>query len=294
MESFVIVRGNQRVVEVTAEIDGIIRKKTLRAAFQLEEDVPIGLFRNNRGLKEDDFFELQDGWNGAEYELRWEEERRSRVARPADQAFAERPMSPYYPSLPPDPAPTPEAFSKWMFYLHDHLGQATAICVHPRYFVSFRHGSHLQLKLGETLKMYTADKEVDEQVGMHVSVVKVNEELDFILLKSEFNVVERGPSIARAQESEPFTLAGFGNEHGRLSYLPGTIHSVRDTYFEGDGKQLGPFILGTSPSSRGDSGGGIWGSRGLIGSNFGCTTMPLQYHHLAISEAATHLSGISI
>lgn len=33
-------------------------------------------------------------------------------------------------------------------------------------------------------------------------------------------------------------------------------------------------------------GGGIWGSRGLIGMNVACTTMPLKFHHLAISEAA--------
>lgn len=116
-------------------------------------------------------------------------------------------------------------------------------------------------------------------------------------------------------------MAGFGNEQGSLSYLPGAIHSVRDFYstFEGDVRQMGPFILGTSRSSGGDSGkndnlfdqydyisvlyctclsnkfdliknkllgGGIWGSRGLIGMNVACTTMPLKFHHLAISEAA--------
>jgi hypothetical protein len=33
-------------------------------------------------------------------------------------------------------------------------------------------------------------------------------------------------------------------------------------------------------------GGGIWGSRGLIGMNVACTTMPSKSHHSAISEAA--------
>lgn len=33
-------------------------------------------------------------------------------------------------------------------------------------------------------------------------------------------------------------------------------------------------------------GGGIWGSRGLIGMNIACTTMPPKVHYSAISEAA--------
>ncbi|KAI6199313.1 hypothetical protein M3Y96_00613600 [Aphelenchoides besseyi] len=128
-------------------------------------------------------------------------------------------------------------------------------------------------KIGDKLKIYKVEKESNEQVGIDVCVVKVNEALDFVLLKSESNVAEHGPSVARARESESFTLAGFDNTQGSLSYLPGTIHS-------------GPFILGTHRSSRGDSGGDIWGSRGLIGMNVACTTMPLQFHRLAISEAA--------
>lgn len=109
----------------------------------------------------------------------------------------------------------------------------------------------------------------------------------------------------RAEESEAFVLAGFGNEKQSLSYLPGTIHSLCDYYStfktsEGNDISMGPFILGTSRSSRGDSGknnsvlliknktlgGGCWSARGLIGINVACTTMPSQYHHLAISEAA--------
>ncbi|CAD6199428.1 unnamed protein product [Caenorhabditis auriculariae] len=300
MESFVIVRGYQRVVEVTAEVDGIISKKTLRAAFQLEEDVPIGLFRNNRGLKcrEDDYFELQDGWNGAEYELRWEQERRSRPATPAGQDRArsrpstsmdqnKRPISPYYPALSPEPAPSSEAFIQWMFYLHDQLhGKATTICVHPHFFVTFRHGTHQKFNLNDTMKMYRAQEEVGEENGIEVSVANINEPLDFVLLKSQFDVVKLGPPIDHPRESEPFTLVGFGNDRGYISYLPGAIHYVRDYSFHNDDRRMGPFILGSCASSRGDSGAGIWGSRGLLGMNFGCTMMPPTLHHDAITEAA--------
>lgn len=40
------------------------------------------------------------------------------------------------------------------------------------------------------MKMYSAEKEVNEQTGVNVFVVKINEALDFVLLKSEFDVVE--------------------------------------------------------------------------------------------------------
>lgn len=92
--------------------------------------------------------------------------------------------------MPPDPASTSEAFIKWMFFLQDQMGKATTICVHPRFFVTFRHGTHLQLKLGDALTMYSAEKEANEQVGIDVCVVNVNEKLNFVLLKSKSDVVE--------------------------------------------------------------------------------------------------------
>lgn len=92
--------------------------------------------------------------------------------------------------VPPDPAPMAEVFVKWMFFLHDQCGKATTICVHPRFFVTFRHGTHLQFKIGDKLTIYSAEKEVNEQAGIDVCVVNVNEALDFVLLKSKSDVVE--------------------------------------------------------------------------------------------------------
>lgn len=157
-----------------------------------------------------------------------------------------------YPALLPEPAPMAEAFSRWAFFLNDEHGKAAAICLHPRYFVSFRHGSHLKFNLGDTMQIYPENGRRDEKDGISVTVVEIEESLDFLLLNSEKKVVEHGPPIARAEKSEPFTMSGYGNDHGSLSHLSGVIHSVCDTYFEGEGRQLGPFILGTSGSSRGE------------------------------------------
>ncbi|KAI6215458.1 hypothetical protein M3Y94_00387200 [Aphelenchoides besseyi] len=150
-----------------------------------------------------------------------------------------RSINSYYPALVPDPAPSFETYTKWLYSLNEHNIKTNVICVHPRFFVTFRHGSHKNLNIGN-------------KYGIKVSVAQIHETFDFILLKSESDVVDRGPSIAQAQQSEPFTLAGFGNQHGSVSYLPGSIHSVNDFYVNSDGNALtmGPFILGTSGNSK--------------------------------------------
>ena len=104
-----VIGNGQKIVEVAAEPTGVINEETLRRAFLLEADVVIGLFRNGRALRlvfnnnivsliiflnlnkkfryADSFFYLQDNWVGAEFELIWEEARRSRPATPIDQSI---------------------------------------------------------------------------------------------------------------------------------------------------------------------------------------------------------------
>ena len=104
-----MIGNGQKIVEVAAEPTGVINEETLRRAFLLEADVVIGLFRNGRALRlvfnnnivsliiflnlnkkfryADSFFYLQDNWVGAEFELIWEEARRSRPATPIDQSI---------------------------------------------------------------------------------------------------------------------------------------------------------------------------------------------------------------
>ena len=57
------------------------------------------------------------------------------------------------------------------------------------FFITFRHGSHLQLKAGDALTIDKAEQEAEEQVGINVYVAKINDTLDFVLLKSEVDVV---------------------------------------------------------------------------------------------------------
>ena len=67
-----------------------------------------------------------------------------------------------------------------------------------------------------------------------------------------------------AEKSESFLLAGFGDQstgQQQLAYLNGIVHSVRGYYFSVNDRPahkpallMGPFVLGTVQSSRGDSG----------------------------------------
>lgn len=81
-----------------------------------------------------------------------------------------------------------KSIDKWMFFSHDDAGKSCVICVHPRYFITFRHGTHLQFYVGDLLTIYKAKSDFDE--SFTVTVAQINEMSDFILLKSEKDIIE--------------------------------------------------------------------------------------------------------
>ncbi|CAD6198109.1 unnamed protein product [Caenorhabditis auriculariae] len=218
-------------------------------------------------------------------------------SRPASSMDVRPNVSPY-PDAPSPPPPLSKSIDKWMFYASDLAGKSTVVCVHPRYFVTFRHGTHLLLQLGSAMKIFhaTAEDQPNAESGWEVTVVDINEKLDFILLRSKENIVETAPRLVGGEESEIFLLAGFGDMTSgsqKLAYLSGIVHSVRGYYFSLNDRPspplMGPFYLGTGQSSRGDSGGACWSSRGLIGIKYGVTCMPdVGFTHFVIHEAATY------
>uniref|UniRef100_A0A1I7TB45 Peptidase A1 domain-containing protein n=1 Tax=Caenorhabditis tropicalis TaxID=1561998 RepID=A0A1I7TB45_9PELO len=284
----------------------IVTNSSIKSAFLLQDDALISLSYEEGGIRKwctstdhpEKKFLLPNNWESIPFVV----ESNKLPTRPASMMdmITERPISPYFPEIPPSSSPKGKAFIQWMFYVQDDLGKASTVCLHPRFFATFRHGSHLSLKLGDKLTMYNADTDIDQQTGTIVTVAKIDESLDFVILQSNEDVVSRGPTVVHPEDGEPYTSVGFGNDNGHLSYTTGIVNSTKDYYFTG-ATQLGPFMLGTSLSSRGDSGkdfflinqkptflgGGIWGPRGLLGIIHGCTTMPPQNHFDAISEAAT-------
>ncbi|KAE9546425.1 hypothetical protein FO519_010363, partial [Halicephalobus sp. NKZ332] len=94
MVSYIAVHGSDsRVVKVAVENSGIVTRGTLRCAFQLEDNVPIGLFKDGRALGcllngSELVFNLGPEFNGSVFELKWEKAKRSDIHR-------DRPESPY-------------------------------------------------------------------------------------------------------------------------------------------------------------------------------------------------------
>lgn len=64
------------------------------------------------------------------------------------------------------------------------------LCVHPRFFVTFRHGPHKKFTINAPLTIYSAGEDAERAVGVSVHMVHTNDSLGFVLLKSEVDVVE--------------------------------------------------------------------------------------------------------
>ncbi|KAI6203961.1 hypothetical protein M3Y94_00617600 [Aphelenchoides besseyi] len=182
------------------------------------------------------------------------------------------------------PALLAKSINQYMFYFWDSDVKSSVVCIHKHYFVTFRHGSHLQLRLGEQLIIYKAVSEPTKT--FNATVVLINENLDFILLNTKEKIVERASSLVDPEESEGFLLSGYGNDNQELTCLTGIVH--RDgVYVDGPNKTcLGPFILGMGTSSPGDAGAGCWSNQGFIGMNLGSLAILTAPHQTATANAA--------
>ncbi|KAI6196687.1 hypothetical protein M3Y94_01138200 [Aphelenchoides besseyi] len=153
-------------------------------------------------------------------------------------------------SVLPDPAPSFETYPKWMFYLHKDNIKTNVICVHPRFCVTFRHGTHVQLTIGDLLTMYSAIRKVDQQYG-----IKSKSDVVYVRYKSFvanlriFSTVQRSLNLDNPNRLRSLDL-GMNN---RVSFLHGLIYTTKSFYFDSENgaRYKGPFILGSSRSSKG-------------------------------------------
>ncbi|KAI6179538.1 hypothetical protein M3Y98_00621100 [Aphelenchoides besseyi] len=139
------------------------------------------------------------------------------------------------------PSPMSKSIEKWMFYAVGLAGKSTVACVHPRYLVTFRHGTHLLLEVGSVTEIFHAENEPSVESGFDVTIA--------------------APTLIAAGKSEIYLLVDFERYYFYRSDRPFV-------------PLVGPFYLGTEHSSRGDSGGACWSSRGLIRINYGAICMP--------------------
>lgn len=237
MESFIVVRANDRAVKVTARSEGTINEKTLRRAFQLEDDVPIGLFKNELALacRDDDVFELQDGWKETEFELRWEESRRSRPATPMS-GIRKR---------------TQKIINQWedrVFMVSGDGLQGTGILISHQQILT---AAHLRFKID---KNYTIRGTNDQSFCAKCEFI--SKKYDFAVLKST-DLPECGTPIDQLQRGNKYVTMGYPN--GIVSSKPSVSKGVMEGMMD---DQI--HLIGFPGSRRGYSGAPIINSSGCL------------------------------
>ncbi|KAI6227839.1 hypothetical protein M3Y95_00558900 [Aphelenchoides besseyi] len=147
-------------------------------------------------------------------------------------------------SVLPDPAPSFETYPKWMFYLHKDNIKTNVICVHPRFCVTFRHGTHVQLTIGDLLTMYSAIRKL-----VWSNCIKSTISFCFRANQMLYTTVQRSLNLDNPNRLRSLDL-GMNN---RVSFLHGLIYTTKSFYFDSENgaRYKGPFILGSSRSSKG-------------------------------------------
>lgn len=210
------------------------------------------------------FFELQDGWNGAEYELRWKEERQSRPATTADQG-ATRPKRQKL-----DPAPekllvdVDLAVSIGQYALFYNVKsddyKRCAIPLSTKLAATFRHGENKTIKIDDEIVIRSWS---DEKLNVKTRVVRIIEELDVIILKSDGeDLCDQSLPLSPVppQKGMEYLMMGYSILHNKTSHL-----SLSTGIIASDVRRRFRYT-GSSGSFKGDSGGGCWNKKGqLIG-----------------------------
>ncbi|CAD6190240.1 unnamed protein product [Caenorhabditis auriculariae] len=242
---------NLWIEKVTARADGTVSEDTLRGAFQLENDVPLGLFKHEVALerrrKTDEFvFELQPDWVGNEFDMVWKESERSRAAtiigptklkrQRIDMEYEERPVD-------GDLAASVAPYT--LFYLKKDNFKRCAIPLTTRLAATYRHGENKSLNKGDLIVIRSW---FDSKLEVSTRVVKIIEELDTIILQSEGGDLCIKDLISDA-----------------VSPRKG-MHYLMVGFFRFFHNQTNHQSLSTGIIASGDSGGSCWSESGsLIG-----------------------------
>uniref|UniRef100_A0A1I7W6L0 Peptidase S1 domain-containing protein n=1 Tax=Heterorhabditis bacteriophora TaxID=37862 RepID=A0A1I7W6L0_HETBA len=177
----------------------------------------------------------------------------------------------------------------FLFFILEETGFKSCVrSLTPHYMVTFRHGTHLNYVKDSTVVrvlLISSGKQYD------AVVTYICEEQDYVILKSNEEVVERECPIQQCDVMKRFVVCGFTKGLSELNFIRGTVYSVYPFVYENNGKQYGAFVYGTARTSLGDSGAACFGTYGLMAINLGTTTMPLKHHNEAISEAAVYSSN---
>uniref|UniRef100_A0A8R1I349 Uncharacterized protein n=1 Tax=Caenorhabditis japonica TaxID=281687 RepID=A0A8R1I349_CAEJA len=285
MESFIVVRANDRVVKVTARNNGTINEKTLRRAFQLEDDVPIGLFKKDIALacRDDDVFELQEGWKEAEFILNINNLSILGATNPK-----KRKIEPESQELPVD-GDLAASIGRYALYYNvkkDNY-KRSAIPLTPRLAATFRHGDNKSIEIGDKIVIRSWS---DEKLKVSTRVVKIVEELDTIILESDGADLCHKDLISNSilpRKGMQYLMMGYSILHEKTSYQSlstGIIVSEVTRRLR---------YTGSSGSFKGGSGGSCWNENGqLIGMQIEAQKVPHTQERCSIVAIISILAHI--
>ncbi|CAK5080655.1 unnamed protein product [Meloidogyne enterolobii] len=200
------------------------------------------------------------------------------------------------------PLPELEEPEKFCFFAskfdQENEVRSPVVCIHPYYFTTYFHTSRVEYKKDVTqVRVYAKDGTEYNTVVKHISI-----EQDFVVLKSEKKIVDRGPHICKTPCSGAILLCGcYTNEFDRLEQCKkeGCLQGPETTILRSSsGKRLGrgPFLLGVVTTAPGDSGCAVFCPHGLKGISVGTNKFkkapkdPVKEAHKdPVKEAAKHL-----
>ncbi|CAI4220990.1 unnamed protein product [Auanema sp. JU1783] len=241
---YILVRGNHLIVEVTTRKDNTVSENTLKGAFQLEQNVPIGLFAKRRALErrqeDNDFvYELVADWEGEVYDLKWNEGRRSRPVTPIDMDLDNG-----------------DKIEKIMRLWEDRVfmitgmkgSQGSGVLLSDQHILT---AAHLSFKLGD---MYNIRGTEDRSFTAICNFICIDN--DFAILKST-TLPEVNTPVEQLNHGRKYVTMGYpnGSTNSRPSVSEGIIEG-----FMNDNVHL----IGSPGSKRGYSGAPVFSTSGYL------------------------------
>ncbi|KAF7633741.1 hypothetical protein Mgra_00006920 [Meloidogyne graminicola] len=180
--------------------------------------------------------------------------------------------------------PTSEETDKFSFYIEQNGDKLCVVAISDMLLATVQHALPT-LKVEDTVNVFSTVTGASFSTKVRLILLQV----DCVILKCDKKLVENGPPLALSiRRGQQITLCGRGNSCRKISQLNGNVY-LENEYEDRDGTIFGPFLLGTIPISKGDSGAAVWGSEGLVGMNIGFRGFPPHTHFEAV-DAAAHFS----
>ncbi|CAI4231233.1 unnamed protein product [Auanema sp. JU1783] len=271
MGSYIVVKGGGRTVKVAAKNEGTVSETTLKRAFLLEQDVTICLYHNEIALncrrEENDFiFELVLEWAGAEFELCWEEERRSRQVTSISSTSHPKPGSKRK-RVEDDEEPVEiqnltESQAEYVLKLGKFIYYSILMKTESG---SFENISTIRSCVTVAEKEYalTAAHCLPEGLPEGFNLEYINKANDFAVLKTvniPFRKVPQGLSYPDTGIS--YTILGYhGYDYQPTTFLSAFFGHIRNNRHFNHLE----YVLGSPGTTRGCSGSGVFSGLALIG-----------------------------